>query len=238
MGGDQPWPHVAVPRSHRCARHDAGHRANRRAVLGTGYHGGMPPLPTIANTYRVTLPWSNNGGIKPINVIHVRKASGTDEQVAEALDAAFNAGHHSWMFNVLQDARELTDLEILPLDGSSATMIEGLTTPETGGAGSGELIPQACALVSLHTSTRGPRGRGRVYVGPLLEGDQADGLLNGSRATTMLNGWGEFIANLASGTPSLELVVASYVHATAATVTSVRIDTVIATQRRRLDQLR
>lgn len=194
----------------------------------------VPPLPVINDVYRVTVPWSQSGGISPINVFHIRTTSTDFAAIATAIGDATPTGN---LWEAMGSGFQALSVELLALDGSTATQAEPLGTTWAGGA-SGENIPQACALVSLRTAQRGARGRGRVYVGPITEGRQNDGTLLSTSQNEMVTAWGDFIASLAGGTPSIELGVASYTHADFHPVVSHRVDTIIATQRRRLDQLR
>jgi len=116
--------------------------------------------------------------------------------------------------------------------------VDVAVAPVSVGGGTGETIVQGCALVSLHTAQRGSRGRGRVYLGPITEGKQADGTLVAASQIQTLDAWAAWQENMLSATPSIELGVASYTHADFHPVTSIRVDSIIATQRRRLDQLR
>jgi hypothetical protein len=196
-------------------------------------------LPVIADTFRISLPWQDLGstvGIRPVNVLHVHSATGTTSAVSSAVELALSS-HGVAMFDTLYTGLTLPTIEVLPLDGTSATHDQAVTTPPHGG-GSGGVLPQVATVVSLHTPQRGSQGRGRVYVGPMGETQVSNGLVASASITTMLAGWAAFISDLAGGSPPAELVVASYKHATQHPVTSHRIDTVCGTQRRRQNQLR
>ena len=192
----------------------------------------MPP-PVITNVYRVTYLWNQNDGITPRNVIHVRGATTpTATQVGTAVLAANQL--HQWKF--VSNGWNFTQVEVLPLDGFTAGAF--VTTSATGGEATGDAIPAQAAVVSMRTGHRGSSGRGRVYLGPTTEDSQANGLLNTTSVAQCTTAWNGFLAALASGTPSLELVVASYKHQFANTVTSIFCEVVAATQRRRQSQLR
>lgn len=198
----------------------------------------MPPLPTIPNVYRVSLEWDQANGIQPNNVMHIAAVTGTVDEVAAAIEDAHTSvigTHNPWAG--MSSSFELTTLKLLPLDGTSAEFDFALSTPWAGSA-SGEIIPASAAVMSFHTIQRGARGRGRMYVGPTTEGSQINGLITGTVVTEMTAGWIAFQAALLAESPSLQLVVASYVHADANDVTSFRCDSVAGTQRRRQDQLR
>lgn len=193
------------------------------------------PLPVIANTYRIALIWNRHSGVAPVNVFHVRDTAPThtDTQVGNAVWAALD----NEMFTGINTAHEVHDMLVTNLTAANAaTSVPNLAGNH--GQSTGDSIPNLCALMSLHTAQRGSRGRGRCYVGPITETAQADGIFDATKAATMLTGWNNFIAALVANTPHLELVVASYRHADAHSITSIRVDSVCATQRRRQDQLR
>lgn len=195
----------------------------------------MTPLPTIPDLYRVVILWSPSFTVTPRNVFHVHNTSGDVDAVASALETAFIAGRSPQnMFRGMGSSYSATSVSITPLDGSSAATDHGITAI-TGGS-SGEVIPMASAVVSLKTAQKGARGRGRMYVGPTTEGSQDSGILDSAIQAAMLTGWGNFIASLETDLTPLH--VASYTHVDSHEVTSVRIDTLLGTMRRRQDQKR
>jgi hypothetical protein len=141
------------------------------------------------------------------------------------------------MFAGMSQAYDCLLAQILKLDGTSATVPFTIPTGTFKGTASGsDQIAQCCSVVSHHTAQRGPRGRGRTYVGPLVESAQANGVLNSTVQGQQATAWSNFVAGMASD--SAPMVVASYVHADANEVTSLHVDTICGTQRRRIDQLR
>ena len=197
----------------------------------------MPPLPVITNVFRVTLPWqSASQVVKPVNVFHVRTTSASLSAIGTLL-AGQLAAHGGDMFNALYTGYTLPSIEILPLDGVTTTYLQAVTGM-TAPSGSGGVLPALAQVVSFHTTQRGSRGRGRLYCGPVGETQVNDGSMNSTTNATTLGGWQAFITGISGGTPSTNLVVASYVHADAHDVTSIRVDTVCGTQRRRQNQLR
>lgn len=198
----------------------------------------MPTLPVIADCYRVTIPWIGSTGPQPRNVFHVTSASSDVLQIgADIGDAFHDARATAEPFVCLSDDYLTNELEILPLDGATATVTCPIATSLPGVA-SGQKIPQSCMVMSFHTPHRGARGRGRMYIGPITESCQDAGLIDTSKATEAVDAWGLFITALATKATAPLLVVASYVHADVHTVTSLRADAVTGTQRRRVDQLR
>jgi hypothetical protein len=196
-------------------------------------------LPVIANVLRCALEWTDSGatvGVRPVNVFHVHYVTGTASDAAgDVADALATSG--SDMFDVLYTGLEVNSISVLPLDGTTATFDQPIGATIAGG-GAGGIVPQVCTVVSLHTAQRGSRGRGRVYVGPMGETQIADGHVSSGSANTMLVAWGQFHDDLLASPSGAELAIASYVHADAHPVTSLRIDSVLGTQRRRQNQLR
>jgi len=199
----------------------------------------MPPLPTITDTFRVTFNWNTLHGVAPKNVLHFRSATGDEVDVGAAIQIGIAAtADPSHLFHCLSDDQECDQIDVLKLDGASATVPLTLTTAVTGGSGVGQVVPQGAGIVSLRTTVRGPRGRGRVYCGPISEAAQENGTLIAASVNVMQTAWEDFIAALPTATEPVALVVASYEHATAANVQLPIVRSIIGTQRRRVDQLR
>ena len=194
------------------------------------------PLPVIPDVFRVSMPWTG-GVVSPVNVLHVATtAPSNGSDVAQAFDDAL-AGLSQDPWHCLADVYLCPVIDVLELDGTSATVAHTMGNIPQGGV-TGEELPNCAGIVSLHTTERGSRGRGRQYVGPTTEPTVSFGSLDPAVAAFMFTGWTELIANLLGGALPLILGIASYVHANFHPVTSLRIDSIVGTQRRRLDQLR
>jgi hypothetical protein len=192
------------------------------------------PLPTIANVFRVRLLWSAHAGVTPVNVFHVR-ASGADEEdifnqvEGELLGNQFGCMNQNYTINAIG---------VTPLDGASAETVFTLGTPLAATGGTGEQSPQVAVVVSLHTTQRGARGRGRLYLGPVVEVSQVNGALDSGDRTAMQTAWESFVSGLAGGAIATLLGVASYTHSDFHDLKSLSVQSVLGTQRRRQDQLR
>jgi hypothetical protein len=187
-------------------------------------------LPVIADVYRCTVHWANVAGGQPVealNVLHFRTTEHDEEEISTIL-AANLAAHADEALRCLSVSFALRSIDVLPLDGSTAT--QTFSMDGTNGQGGSDYIPQGAVVVSLHTGIRGPKGRGRIYVGPCGEAEQNKGDLSGNAATTAA-GWNA-IKTALDGL-ELFLVVASYVHGVANGVSSISCDTRLRTQRRR-----
>jgi hypothetical protein len=195
------------------------------------------PLPVIANVFRVTADFNRIGGVAPHNVFHVRCTAGDETDVADAIQDAFSDSDTDFMWKVLPSAYILGSVEVLPLDGSSATHVFSVSSM-TGQGGSGDHSPATAAVLSLRTAQRGPRGRGRQFIGPCIESQMSDGVIASDQAAFITSAWSAFAGLLAEHSPVVELGVASYAHSDFNVVTSVQCSTIAGTMRRRQDQLR
>lgn len=196
----------------------------------------MAPLPVIANVVRCTLNGAEEGGVAPRNVFHLL-ASGADESDIGA--SIFN-NFQTDQFGVVPGDFVAQSVDILKLDGTSPTV--NVPAPEdfdpTGiwGPIGDEWSPADAAVISLRTSVRGPRGRGRLFLGPLREAAMVNGSLAGGGATSLSDAWVAWGSQMALD--GFELVVASYTHADANQVTNLHADPGLGTCRRRLLQQR
>ena len=196
----------------------------------------MPPLPVIAGVYRIAYLWVG-GGVNPVNVHHYRISGATPtlQTIATNLGNAHAAGAHGG-FEALSSLYNCSAVQITPLDGVTAGQVLGLGRTLTGSA-TGEQIYNAAAVLSQHTAQRGPRGRGRSYIGPITESVTANGILDATVGANMLSGWNSVHTAMLGSTPPATPVVASYKHADAHDVTGIRIDNYVGSMRRRLDKL-
>ncbi len=193
------------------------------------------PLPTIPNVYRCSFTFGASGQIA-VNVIHLHRSASTASAVWNDIktigDANFDTVFNPWA--AMDNDYVILDLTVLPLDGVSAS-VSGLPDEAWHGGGSGQRLPAMAQIVHFGTDTRGPRGRGRVFIGPIVEGEVTEGLMENSvRAGTALN-WINFADALDA--EGLSLVVASYVHEDFNEVTAISAQSVPGIQRRRNERL-
>lgn len=191
------------------------------------------PLPIIANTFRVAFNWTSaTTGQHAINVMHFRTSVLNAGTLLTLIDASVAAT----MWNATTGLWAVTRLDCTPLDGSSSTQQAATTGAKwTGNGGALDFVPALAQVVSLRTGLRGRSNRGRVYLPAVTEALQTAGTLNFSLATQQ-TAWNTFATAMSVGTAPL--VIASYLHATAANVTSQTPEAVCATQRRRQSRLR
>lgn len=195
------------------------------------------PLPVIADTFRITILWNRLNGVEPRNVFHVQSLLTNETDVGGVIDDAIaTLAVKQRLFDCMPDIYTANHLDILKLDGSSATVNYGLTNELEGASGTDEFEPAPCGVLSLRTAFRGPRGRGRLYVGPVSEGAVAYGKLLTGVATNMVDTWTDLKDEMS--TNGVVLSVASYQHADVHPVTHFVVSDTLGTQRRRQDQLR
>ena len=190
------------------------------------------PLPIIGNVFRCAFQWVGASGLTAVSVLHVRNDTGTDAEVFAAIDAASDVE----MFGALNSSTNCIATTITKLDGTSAGSVWPAPTGFSG-AGSGEAIAQAACIVSFGTGQRGPRGRGRVFLPFVAEGEQQAGFIAGSRVTSVTDAWAQFVIDMATDDDQ-QLCVASYVHADEHDVTSTICKNVTGTIKARNDRQR
>lgn len=189
------------------------------------------PLPIISNVYRVTLNWTHTSGQIAANVLHIQASASTAQGIASAVDSA--ALQNMWA-QVSQNA-VMTKLQVVKLDGSSGQYELATSGAKwTGAGGAGDYIPAFSELVSLKTGLRGPANRGRLFLPFITEAAQSNGTITG--VSTTQTAWNSFFSSLTAG--GNLLVVASYKHGVATVVTSLVVESLGATQRRRQTRLR
>lgn len=188
------------------------------------------PLPIIPNVYRVTFNYSNSSGVTAHNVLHFLAASGDEEDLGDEISSNLSSN----MFAPLYNGVRPDTFTILKLDGSSAG-VEYVNLNSADGQGSGEAVPAAAAVLSLRTATRGPRGRGRLFLGPVTEDQLDSGRIDSVVAVNTVTAWETFAAAMAIATKPM--VVASYTHSDAEVVTGFSMRSAAGTLRRRQNQL-
>lgn len=199
----------------------------------------MPPPVVIPDCFRVTLNWNRFVGVAPKNVFHVTSASSDAGDVGAAVLSVLQTGSQlPEMWGPMSSSQHLDNIEVLALDGSTATVITPITGAAVTGGSSGDVMPAVAALVSFRTFQRGPQGRGRMYVGPITEPNNSGGILDPTVVTSMQTAWNLFPGLLAAAVPDMVFVVATYAHADVNEIESIVVEADLATQRRRQDQVR
>jgi len=196
----------------------------------------MAPLPTITNAYRVEMVWSGSGGVVPVNVFHLNTDAASEAEVGANLVTAFEDAESADFAKLVQVGQELRGFNVTALDGTSASFF--VSVSGIGGSATGQPITNMACILSFRTAQRGPRGRGRLFLGPITEDGWDGGNLTSADLADMVTAWSNIATLLGTSSPSTALAVASYVHEDINNVTGIEAKNVPGTQRRRLDQLR
>lgn len=195
----------------------------------------MAPLPTIGNCIRVDLQWNTHAGVAPHNTFHIITASSDLEEIGEALGSAFDDGGDG-VWGALSSSYTLNHCLLTDLSNDEAAVDVPLGTVIQGGGG-GDILPAVAAVLSFRTIERGPKGRGRLYLGPITEAAQSNGLLDVDDVTAWRAAWVAVNDSLADSSINASLGVASYTHEEVTGVTSISMRQQVGTQRRRQNQL-
>jgi len=175
------------------------------------------------------LTWTNATGSPESvhNVLHFDGNTGDESDLCTSFVTELTAVADNALIALSEDY-QLTSLTAIPLDGTSGGTTVSVIGPS--GFATGDYIAQGCQVLSMYTGRRGPRGRGRMYIGPVGESVQEDGHV-AVTAAVFTNAW-QTVFDAMSGLGA-DLVVASYAHADAHPVTSLAMHSPLFTQRRR-----
>lgn len=191
----------------------------------------MPQL-IIPGVFLVSIN-STSGGQDVVNVVGVRNSGGTAQGAADAVAAAWKVT--AGPLAALASGIQFTGTRAMDLSSADGAIADAPSTNTLGGAGAGALATNAaCALVKWNGGTRSASSRGRLYFGPLNEANvNSDGRTIAAASVTLITtAFNNFRASLSNA--NYPLVVVSRLHASAQTVTSSSVESVIATQRRRI----
>jgi hypothetical protein len=161
------------------------------------------PLPVIADVYRVTFNWSDTASDEDVVSVQHFRGSGTAEELATALDGTYQ----THMLEGFPDSLHVDSVDILALDGVSATQTFPLTEWD-GESGSGETLPGFNILIEGQTGLRGSANRGRWFLPGPLESVITDGLLDPANQAEIQTAWDDFRTAMALA--DFEWGVASY----------------------------
>lgn len=191
----------------------------------------MAPLPVIANVVRCDLNWNSPVGPSPHSTFHIATNSDDLPQIGLDIGSAFDdADGNCWAS--LYSGIVATQILLTPLDGVTAGQNVLLGTTLEGDATGGTLTNTA-AVLSFRTLQRGPRGRGRIFIGPTGESEVDDSVIATGIRSSNTTAWNSFNDELAGSSSAASLVVASYVHAQAGAVTSISMRASVGTMHRR-----
>lgn len=200
--------------------------AGQQFVLGVA----MPAL-IVPDTGLVSIEMQS-GGQDVVNVVGVDLTGGSIAAATAAVKVAWEIA--AGPLTRLNNLTALVNYHGMDLSSSTGAIVD-VASAAVGGAGAtAKATNGACALVKWNGGTRSKSQRGRLYLGPLAEGDvNSDGrtLVAGSLAgfqTAFTN-----FRNSLSGA-GFPLVIVSRLLQEATPVVSHSVESVIATQRRRI----
>lgn len=176
------------------------------------------PLPVIAGTVRAAVRGTCPSGQPWINVHHFQYAAGasnpgpTEINLLDVEVDKFYAGPiYAGGTTVLQQCKNnvtMADITYTPLDGSSLSIVKAHAHPGAS-ASTATQSSEVSAVLTLRTSLRGRRYRGRIFLPPLVyDIITATGDLNPTTCGLFTVNYAGFIAALA--TKQWVPVVASY----------------------------
>jgi len=185
----------------------------------------------IAGCFQVAIN-ATSGSQQVTNVFGVENSGGTAHGAGLAVQAAWKAATTGPMSYLPSEyvLANFTSTDIGSLSGA----IDVISDTTAGSSGSAISTNAACALVKWNGGTRSKSSRGRTYFGPMQEGFiNSDGRTITSTQLALFNTcFTNFRASLS--TAGYPLVVLSRKLSTATLITSSGVESVIATQRRRI----
>ena len=193
------------------------------------------PLPTITDCYRCSILGQIGDDVAD-NVIHVTNPGG-----AGALaDVASDVGA-AWVLmiqttNQFSAQYQANQLDVLPLDGVSATVSFVPASWPVAGETANQPVPSNVArIITLQTGIGGRSNRGRIFLAGEDNGDMlaTSTAWEPTKTVDMFGAAEAFFSALNPGPGGSQLVVASYKLASARPVTSVVARPYLGTQRRR-----
>jgi hypothetical protein len=185
----------------------------------------------IPNAYRVSIE-AVSGGQPVTNVIGVTNGAGTALGAAQAVQTAWKVA--SGPLSRLTSAYVLTGFRALDMSDPNGDIAFVADSTPGSVAGTAKATNAACALIKWNGGTRSRSSRGRLYHGPLLEAaiDPDGRTLSSGERTGLETAYNNFRTSLSgAGYP---LAVLSLTLSQAFPVTSSAVETIIATQRRRI----
>lgn len=186
----------------------------------------------ITDAFRVALNWAGPSGVTATNVIGV--VNDSNDEIQTATDVLASLVPH--MFEGMPGSFTLQTIVCTFLSNPNRTAeIDG------GGfnseSGSGQFSPASCYVVKHTTAFGGRSGRGRTYVGPLLEGAIENGMLGTGIAADANDAWETFRENLLALPSGTIFSVLSPTQLDSHPVINSVASSVLGTQRRRQGRL-
>lgn len=188
----------------------------------------------VTGTRQLVPTYLADDGAQAANVLHFLSTGGTFSQANGdtifGLWAAFweAIANEGWTIGGTAAWRNLA------VDPPDELVAEGTSV---NGVGTGDHLPASCAaVISLYGVSGGRRGRGRIYLPGLGEGDVNGSLLGSGLITAIINGFQDFATDIASATGHVPAIY-SRLDGASRVVQAISVDGVIDSQRRRAQRL-
>jgi hypothetical protein len=203
----------------------------------------MAPLPVIPDVIRTGFKFASAQGTS-VNVLHWRVATPPSFGALALNFSAKAAASASTTpvrnpFAALSEFMVLSGIDVIDLSSTtSGTETQAMDEPNLSGTSNGDEIPASAVIVTISTGLRGPRHRGRVFIGPTCENSSAGGFYV-DRAALQTN-WDAWAQRMAEDDPlgAYVLGVASYAHSDFSDFSLLTVRSAFGTIRRRQDRRR
>lgn len=182
------------------------------------------------DVYRVSIIGAAYGA-QIVNTFHVRQVSGLIGTVQGDIQSVWNTSCKTTYLALLAAGYSHQRLNVIKVSaGAPEGGDEALTGP---GTAVGDPLPiQAAGVLSCRTGIPGRRYRGRMYLGPFTENDQASSTLTGTKLTA-INAFATAMFGAFSSTDQFEWVIWSEVGGFSTPVTNVIAQPIMGIIRRR-----
>lgn len=151
----------------------------------------------LGDCYRVSIVGTINN-VVIVNTFHVVQESGLIGTVEGDIASVWGSSPRTNYLTLKPTTYTLQKMSVIKVSGGAP---EGGDVALTGaGTRSGDVLPyQTAAVITLKTGIPGRRYRGRMYIGPLTEGDQNNGILNTTALTNLNSYMGALMSSFGSG---------------------------------------
>lgn len=187
----------------------------------------VTPLPVIENVWRCTFHWSALGGAdNAVSVQHFRFDGDASDLVG-----FIDGDVQTHQFEGLHEDTFAATVDMLKLDGTSATVTEPLENWAGESGSGGDSLVGIAIMIEGQTGLRGPANRGRLFLPSPIESVIDHGALASANATEISNAWQAYLDVLDGH--GVEYGVASYVHENFHQFVNMRVPTKLGRIRRR-----
>jgi len=192
------------------------------------------PAVYIPNTIEMAVNATNANGSEEINVLHFYKPSGGVTLTnLQTLGDFFNANVKAAWLAVHTSSYVLHFLRIFGMDNAGSPYLDYSFPANTRGTATGTPLPSGQAIaLTLQTPYRGRSNRGRIFFGSLSRDQESNDVITGALSTAILQVGTNML--LAGGTTGMYWGVASRKNHNCIVINSLKLNTDLDSQRRRL----